>query len=555
MATDSTQKDPVESPAPPLPLPQTGELTPPEEEGANSLATPPDLASVMAQHTIAAGQVNHGDSRDWAENAVAGVQAALAGFGAAGKVPPGAGALYGVGAAARAGQENRQAQAKEKAQQADRQQQLSIEKQRLGDEESNTNFDQRIKLAENARQQALQAKVFATDDANLKLANSRDQRESDEGMDRHMEFLQKQSDYLAAIQSAGGRPAKVNGAESPEFAHYGELAEWATANHLAVNAHENGYIHRPVILPNGKSQIWEVPDKQADWTKIKDANGNVMSGFADPVSALAAEHSASETRQLNAAAKLTEAEANQKVQELADSKEATENKKILDAAMDKDGHLDTTKLKPDQLVKLRRNALEQWNVATTSWMKSAKALTSLDPESPEYQDMAGNVAQAAEFRDASRDLMRQLDGYKAPHGAGVPGAPAVVDPNTPEGAVAQVQQQQKVEADKANAEAQHQADLDQLESLTTKQGLARPRTGRQANPNYNEALDKVIKAHPNWTEEEKIRAMKQLLGAGGRGGAQTVVVKPGDIITQGGVKYRVKEVGPDGIPTATDAVQ
>ena len=77
------------------PNPLTAQLDDESESGENALAAPP-LGPIMAQNTIAAGQVNHGDPEDWAQNAVAGVQSALAGFGAAGKVPEGAGALYGV---------------------------------------------------------------------------------------------------------------------------------------------------------------------------------------------------------------------------------------------------------------------------------------------------------------------------------------------------------------------------------------------------------------------------------------------------------------------------
>jgi hypothetical protein len=106
---ESTARDPLDVSPQPIPLPQTGALTPPDEE-IDSLATPPDMAKTIAEHQIAAGQVNHGDARDWAENTVAGVQAALAGFGAAGKVNPGSGALAGVGAAASQAQENQQKQ-------------------------------------------------------------------------------------------------------------------------------------------------------------------------------------------------------------------------------------------------------------------------------------------------------------------------------------------------------------------------------------------------------------------------------------------------------------
>ena len=68
----------------------------------------PRWGQTIARNTIQAGEVNNGNPRDWAENAVAGVNAALAGFGAVGKVPEGVGALYGVGAAMREQQANRQ---------------------------------------------------------------------------------------------------------------------------------------------------------------------------------------------------------------------------------------------------------------------------------------------------------------------------------------------------------------------------------------------------------------------------------------------------------------
>jgi len=128
---ESTVRDPLDVSATPIPLPQTGALTPQDEspEDVESLATPPispemGLGPTIAQHQIAAGQINHGEARDWAENTVAGVQASLAGFGAGGVAPAGSGALRGVGAAARQGQENRQQQAalKQRQQLAERQQ-------------------------------------------------------------------------------------------------------------------------------------------------------------------------------------------------------------------------------------------------------------------------------------------------------------------------------------------------------------------------------------------------------------------------------------------------
>ena len=125
-----------------------------------------------------------------------------------------------------------------------------------------------------------------------------------------MEFAQKQSDYLWQLQQAKGHPIKISGVESPEFDDYPEkMEQWAHANNLALNADQNGYAHRPVLLPNGKSQIWEVPDAQSDWSKLKDANGKPFSGFVDPLGAMAHEHQIAETRALNAKSDLDEADA------------------------------------------------------------------------------------------------------------------------------------------------------------------------------------------------------------------------------------------------------
>src|SRR5690348_10776913 len=49
----------------------------------------------------------------WARNLLAGVQDALSGFGAEGKVPEGAGALYGLGAGMRAERAHREQQAQQ----------------------------------------------------------------------------------------------------------------------------------------------------------------------------------------------------------------------------------------------------------------------------------------------------------------------------------------------------------------------------------------------------------------------------------------------------------
>src|ERR1700679_4292703 len=71
-------------------------------DGSDVGAGVPSLPSRIAQGAQVAGQQQPGD---WRKNLVAGVQSALAGF-APGPVPPGGGALYGIGKA----MQNKQAQ-------------------------------------------------------------------------------------------------------------------------------------------------------------------------------------------------------------------------------------------------------------------------------------------------------------------------------------------------------------------------------------------------------------------------------------------------------------
>lgn len=82
------------------------------------------------------------------------------------------------------------------------------------------------------------------------------------------------------------------------------------------------------------------------------------------------------------------------------------------------------------------------------------------------------------------------------------GPPVKTDPNLgPEAAVNQLRQQRADAATVAANAATRQSDLDTLKTLTTK---------GPGHPAYNGDLDTLIKDHPNWTDDEKIRAMKQL---------------------------------------------
>jgi hypothetical protein len=397
--------------------------------GADSLAAP-DMAQEIARHQVIAGKLNPGGSREWAENAVAGVQAALAGFGAGGKVPPGAGALYGVGAAARQAGAAHQEMAKEKNQQNDRKEQLDIEKQRADQEATNEDREYKLRLAENARQQATQAKAFALDDANLKLANSRDAREADAATDRHIEFLQHQTDYLDKLSSVGGGPAKVNGSTSPEFAHHGELEEWAKANGIVLNAHENGYIHRPVMLPNGKSQIWDQPDTGPTWHTVKDADGHDQRIFADPLTVMSAQKIVADTREINAKVGLTNAQAQRDLKKANDSETAKGAREALDAATDDEGVIHLDKMKPGQVQQIRKATLDQYSKATDALRTAQTEMrndadyfdATDDPEKMKELESKYGVDEASQSRNQARDTIRQLDGYKNPGGGAAGGA-------------------------------------------------------------------------------------------------------------------------------------
>ena len=116
----------------PLPQPQQ-----PDQDGTDALAglALPTMGQQIAKNTIAAGQQNHGDSRDWAENAVAGVQSALAGIGAGEKESTGW--LSGIGRSARAQQAQRAEQQKAKL---DQEKQLT-EEQLTGAQIAHLNAD------------------------------------------------------------------------------------------------------------------------------------------------------------------------------------------------------------------------------------------------------------------------------------------------------------------------------------------------------------------------------------------------------------------------------
>jgi hypothetical protein len=442
---DTTTKDPLDVSPQPIPLPQTGALQAPgEDEAAESLATPPDMGATIAQHQIAAGQVNHGDARDWAENTVAGVQAALAGFGAAGKVNPGSGALAGVGAAARQGQERKDELNKEAANRAQRQQQLDLEKRRVQNEETNQNRDYQLRVAENARQQARSIADLAEHDKRMREMDDAHTEHNMRTMHEDITWRQGQMDREATLKAVGGKPMQIAGQETPAFDDLGQMEEYALKNNLAKQAHLNGYREQGMLGADNKYHIYQVPDAGPEWHEVKDANGKMTKIFGDPLSVLNYQEKVAQVRESGARASLDYAKAQQQLQDFKDQGTAKAARK----ALDKVGG-DYTKLDEGQKEALRGDAMKQyqfaWNVAQAAQRDMQKdpdwfsvpvdAQGNPDRTSRQFKDLAEryHVDDAnAELGDAYDTLRKLGHGYSTPgadrvHPVAEPKAPSLGD--------------------------------------------------------------------------------------------------------------------------------
>jgi hypothetical protein len=431
---------------PTAPDPQTGALTAAgvstPEEDAESLAAPqPDMGQTIAQHQIEAGKINNGNPRDWAENAVAGVQAALAGFGAAGKVPEGAGALYGVGKAAAAAQENRQAQAKEKAEQGQRQQQLDMQKQRLSDEEGSTKFDQQMKLAENARQQAGDVRDQALHDKRMQQLTDDHNANNFKMMKDEIDFRQDQVNKEDTLKAIGAKPMVIAGQETPAFDDLGQLERYATDNKLGEQAHANGYRSRPVMGADGKYHIYEVPDSGPEWHSVKDPDGKEQKIFGDPLSVLNYQEKVAQVHASNAETSLRYADAQKARDEYKTAGTVKAARKELSSVGG-----DYSKLSDGAKEALRGDAQKQYDLSWNVYQAARKdmqrdsdfssvpvdAKGNVDTNSQEFKDLAAkyHVDEANEQLGSAYDDLRQLGhGYKAP---GSTPAPAAKTPGAPE---------------------------------------------------------------------------------------------------------------------------
>lgn len=524
--------------APIIPAPQTHALEPaPEVNGQNDeqdalQGVVPSINQKIAQNTVLAGHVNNGSPRDWAENAIAGVQSALAGFGAGGQIPKGSGGLYGVGAAARQAQERTDKIKSQKEEREFRQQELDLEKQRMVNEQNNSNRDYDLKLAENARQQAESVKRLALDDADLVRMNDEHSAANFQAMANHVKFMRDQVDYEESLKSAGAKPLKIAGKEVPGFDDLGKLEDFANSNQLAQSAHDNGYRTRPVYGADGKYHLYEVPDDAPEWHDVKGPDGKKTKIFTDSIGVLNYADKVAQTREANSRATLTYAEAQRQLNDLKD--EGTIKKARADLSK---VNGDYSKLPEGDKEALTGDAQKRYQLTFNAYQAAQNDLKkdadfaniptdakgNVDTNSAEYKALAEkyHLEDANEQLADAYDTLRKLGhGYQKPGAseaaASATTGAAAADAKSPEGAVDALKRKQAEDAAGQAKASDRAAQVNRLTAMTTQ--TKNPVTG-QTNPDYNKDLADLIKAHPDWTEDQKIEAMNRLSG-GAQGGGE-----------------------------------
>jgi hypothetical protein len=436
----------------PLPQPQTGALVAPAAPdvqdseisgGKDALGGTNPMAQAIARHQIAAGQVHPGGAKEWAENVVSGVNAALAGFGAGGKVPPGAGALYGVGAAARQAQE---ARAKNKQQQFENKaktQELGMEERRVKNEEETGQTDRDVKLAENARQQAQNIREASEHDARMQQLGDEHKLSNFELMKADVDWREDQVEKEDNIKKAGGKLLKIGGQDAPAFEDLGKAEDFAKQNDLGKNAHNNGFRSRVLYGADHQYHIYEVPDDPPSWHTIEGADGKKQRVLTDSTGLINYQDKMAEIRRTNAEAAKDYAGAKKDLQDFKDAGTV----KAARVALDKVGG-DYTKLGPGEKEALTTDAQKRLQLTSNVYQVAQRDMEhdedygnlptltkgpnvgSVDTGSDQYKDLAKkyHVDEAAEQMWDSFDTLRQLGhGYNKPGGGGGDGRPHTVD--------------------------------------------------------------------------------------------------------------------------------
>jgi hypothetical protein len=304
----------IPTPMPPTPVPTAPDMPTmneaPGDAGLGGAAAGPlkpqqaPLHSRIAEGIIHAFAGTDGTAGSALKSALAG---GLAGLAAAAKTPmkPGAPILGGLGIGAEAGMAQTQkntAQKNEFAQQqlenAQKKQTIDLAQQREQREGSQFDQEQKIRVMENARQQAESLQRGKEMEQRAVLVDQQIAAGKYDAVKKTADDLRFYSDRVDALKRSGGQILKVNGSEAPSFDHLGDAQTYAAKNFDAV-AHPE---YATELVQDPGSLKWQIYEKKyeplKDWT-IKDSTGKPMSIYTDSTGKIAAEKQIAETRHYN----------------------------------------------------------------------------------------------------------------------------------------------------------------------------------------------------------------------------------------------------------------
>ncbi len=386
--------------------------------GGPSVPLPPnihqELAKGMAKGITMAGN----QPGDWAKGTIAGLLGALGGLGAAGKAPPGAGAAYGIGAAARQ-------QAEVARQQKQQQTENAMQERRQGLEEEKTQHEFGIQDQEVAIRQVQAVANMQEHAIRMRTMTDENTRANAQAAREEAEYRANQALEIQKITEGGGKPLTILGQEVPEFDSPKQLHDYALANkqHILGN-----YEVVPVYdAATGKYTAYETPNQIQDW-KI-DLGGGKQGDFTGTLGQKV--HIDTEVAQLqrdNEMSRLTSQEIAEKAFALGSAKESKS------AETD---FLAGKTLTPDQETTLRNTYWGQFRDLSAATQKAESELATLtakmqfqmDPQHPEndppeIKQAQKNVEQRKHDEDEVYSRLAKLEGFKPAAAVNPPAASA-----------------------------------------------------------------------------------------------------------------------------------
>ncbi|HXC44497.1 MAG TPA: hypothetical protein VNY51_13365 [Candidatus Dormibacteraeota bacterium] len=299
------------------------------------------LSANIAQNTLQANRQNPGN---WAQNIVAGVTSALAGFSSPKEAPIGAGYLSGIGQAAQGMLAQRQKNIENQR-----------EQQKLDTQQQNQDREYQLKVAENARQQAQSIREQSDHDLRMKAFRTEQTSREFNLMKDEADFRQSQLDKEDALRRIGAKPFQIAGQDAPAFDDLGQAEDFANKNGLANSTHENDHRTRIVLGGDMKYHLYDVPDEGMKEYTLKDPSGKEVKIFTDPLGALNYQekvsqirHSSAESNELDAKAAMERLDAGTGtptdaiIAAGAASKAVLADPNIADIPRDVDGNIDKT---------------------------------------------------------------------------------------------------------------------------------------------------------------------------------------------------------------------